>query len=57
MLYSHVVKKLVRQSFEHVNNQRWDELLKAVAPNVHHRFAGADFGAVGVSSEDAHGVR
>jgi hypothetical protein len=41
MLYSHVVKKLVRQSFEHVNNQRWDELLKAVAPNVHHRFAGA----------------
>jgi pyruvate/2-oxoglutarate dehydrogenase complex dihydrolipoamide dehydrogenase (E3) component len=23
------------QSFDHVNNHRWDELLKAVAPNVH----------------------
>jgi hypothetical protein len=28
MLYSYVVKKLVRQSFDHVNNRRWDELLK-----------------------------
>ena len=41
MLYSYFVKKLVRQSFDHVNNHRWDELLKPVAPNVHHRFAGA----------------
>jgi hypothetical protein len=41
MLYSYFVKKLVRQSFENVNNHRYDELLKAVAPNVHHRFAGA----------------
>ena len=39
MLYSYFVKKLVRQSFDHVNNHRWDELLKPVAPNVHHRFA------------------
>ena len=41
MLYSYIVKKLIRQSFDHVNNHRWDELLKPVAPNVHHRFAGA----------------
>jgi SnoaL-like domain len=41
MLYSYFVKKVVRQSFDHVNNQRWDELPKPVAPNVHHRFAGA----------------
>jgi ketosteroid isomerase-like protein len=41
MLYSYVVEKLIRQSFDHVNNHRWDELLKVVAPNVHHRFAGA----------------
>jgi hypothetical protein len=41
MLYSYVVKRLIRQSFENVNNHNYDELLKAVAPNVHHRFAGA----------------
>jgi SnoaL-like domain len=41
MLYSYFVKKLIRQSFEDVNNHRYDELLKAIAPNVHHRFAGA----------------
>ena len=41
MLYSYFVKKLIRQSFDHVNHHRWDELLKAVVPNVHHRFAGA----------------
>jgi hypothetical protein len=41
MLYSYFVKRLIGQSFDHVNNHRWDELLKAVAPNIHHRFAGA----------------
>ena len=41
MLYSYFVKKLIRQSFDHVNNHRWDELLKGVAPNIHHRFGGA----------------
>lgn len=35
MLYSYFVKKLVRQSFDHVNSHRWDKLLKPVAPNVH----------------------
>jgi hypothetical protein len=41
MLYSYFVKKLIRQGFDHVNNHRWDELLKPVAPNVHHRFGSA----------------
>ena len=41
MLYSYVVKKLIRQSFENVNNHNYDELLKAVESSVHHRFAGA----------------
>src|SRR5215831_5312514 len=41
MLYSALVKKLVRQSFDHVNHHRWEALLKSVAPNVHHRFGGA----------------
>ena len=41
MLYSYIVKKLIRQSFDHLNNHRWDELLKAVAPNVHQRVPGA----------------
>jgi ketosteroid isomerase-like protein len=41
MLYSRVVKRLIRQSFDHVNSRRWDELLKVVAPNIHHRFGGA----------------
>ena len=41
MLYSYIVKKRIRQTFEHVNNHRWDEVLKPVAPNVHHRSAGA----------------
>jgi hypothetical protein len=35
MLYSDIVKKRIRQSFDHLNNRRWDEVLKAVAPNVH----------------------
>jgi hypothetical protein len=41
MLYSYFVKKSIRQSFDHVNEHRWDEVLKAVAPNVHHRLPGA----------------
>jgi hypothetical protein len=36
-----LVGKRVRQSFENVNNHNYDELLEAVAPHVHHRFAGA----------------
>ena len=39
MLYSYIVKIEIRKTFDHVNNHRWDEVLKPVAPNVHHRFA------------------
>lgn len=41
MLYSSIVKKQIRQSFDHVNNHRWDEAVKAVAPHVHHRVSDA----------------
>jgi ketosteroid isomerase-like protein len=41
MLYSHFVERSIRQSFDHVNNHRWDEALNAVAPHVHHRVFGA----------------
>ena len=40
MLYSYIVKKKIGQTFEHVNNHRWDEAVEAVAPNVHHRVSG-----------------
>src|SRR6266567_4478432 len=55
MLYSYVVKKLVRESFENVNNHRYDELLQAVAPNVHHRFAGAH--SIGGERHDKEAMR
>lgn len=41
MLYSYFVAKSIRQSFDDVNTHRWDEVLKAVAPKVHHRLPGA----------------
>jgi ketosteroid isomerase-like protein len=41
MLYSYFVEKSIRQSFDHVNNHRWNEAVKAVAPRVHHRVSGA----------------
>ena len=40
MLYSSIVKKQIRQSFDHVNNHRWGAV-KAVAPHVHHRVSDA----------------
>jgi ketosteroid isomerase-like protein len=55
MLYSYFVKKLIRQSFEDVNDHRYDELLKAVAPNVHHRFAGAH--SIGGERHDKEAMR
>jgi len=54
-LYSYVVKRLVRQSFENVNNHNYDELLKAVAPHVHHRFAGAH--SIGGERHDKEAMR
>ncbi|NOJ39187.1 nuclear transport factor 2 family protein [Bradyrhizobium australiense] len=41
MLYSYIVKKEIRKTFDHVNNHRWDDAVKAVAPDVHHRVSGA----------------
>jgi ketosteroid isomerase-like protein len=41
MIYSSIVKSRIRQSFDHVNSHRWDELMNSIAPNVHHRFLGA----------------
>ena len=55
MLYHYFVKQLIRQSLEHVNNRRWDELLKSVAPKVHHRFAGAH--AIGGERHDKETLR
>ena len=40
MLYSYIVKKEIRKTFDHVNNHRWDEAVKAVVPHVHHRVSG-----------------
>ena len=55
MVYSYAVKKLIRQSFENVNNHNYDELLKAVALNVHHRFAGAH--SIGGERHDKEAMR
>ena len=32
--------KMIGKRFDNITSRHWDELLKAVAPNVHHRFAG-----------------
>jgi ketosteroid isomerase-like protein len=55
MIYSYFVEKLVRQSFDHVNDHRWDELLKSVAPNVHHRFGGSH--SIGGERHDKEAMR
>jgi ketosteroid isomerase-like protein len=55
MPYSRLIKKLIRRSFDDVNNHNYDELLKAVAPNVHHRFAGAH--SIGGERHDKEAMR
>jgi ketosteroid isomerase-like protein len=55
MLYSHFVEKSIRQSFDHINNHRWDDALKAVAPRVHHRVSGAH--ALGGERHDKESLR
>lgn len=40
MIYSSIVKSKIRQTFEHVNNQRWDEATAALRRNVRHRVSG-----------------
>jgi ketosteroid isomerase-like protein len=39
-MYSYIVKTKIRQTFDDVNNHRWDEAVTAVAPHVHHRVSG-----------------
>jgi len=55
MLYSAIVKKRIRQSFDQVNDHRWDELLGSIAPGVHHRFLGAH--AIGGERHDKETLR
>lgn len=40
MLYGYIVKKKIKQTFDHVNNHNWDEAVKAVSPHVLHRVSG-----------------
>ena len=55
MLYRSIVKKRIRQSFDHVNNRRWDELMNSIAPRVHHRFGGVH--AIGGERHDSETLR
>jgi ketosteroid isomerase-like protein len=55
MIYSALVKSRIRQSFDHVNNHRFDELLNSIAPTVHHRFLGAH--AIGGERHDKDTLR
>jgi ketosteroid isomerase-like protein len=55
MLYQAIVKRRIRQSFEQVNNHRWDELMRSIAPDVHHRFGGAH--AIGGERHDRETLR
>jgi ketosteroid isomerase-like protein len=55
MLYSYFVEKSIRQSFNHINNHRWDEVVKAVVLNVHHRVSGAH--ALGGERHDKESLR
>ena len=55
MLYSAIVKNEIRKTFNHVNNHRWDEAVKAVAPHVHHRVSGAH--ALGGERHDKKAMR
>ena len=55
MLYGYIVEKEIRKTFDHVNNHRWDEAVKAVAPHVHHRVSGAH--ALGGERHDKKAMR
>ena len=55
MLYQAIVKRKIRQSFEDVNNHRWDELMRSIAPDVHHRFGGVH--AIGGERHDRETLR
>ena len=55
MLYSSIVKTRIRQSFDPVNDHRWDDLLGSIAPAVDHRFLGAH--AIGGERHDRETLR
>ena len=55
MLYSSIVKKRIRQSFDQVNDRRWDELMESITPGVHHRFGGVH--AIGGERHDRETLR
>jgi ketosteroid isomerase-like protein len=55
MLYSYIVEKEIRKTVDHVNNHRWDEAVKAVAPHVLHRVSGAH--ALGGERHDKDALR
>ena len=55
MIYDRIVKYKIRQSFDQVNDQRIEELLGSIAPNVHHRFLGAH--AIGGERHDRDTLR
>ena len=55
MIYKRIVKSRIRQSFDQVNGQRWDELIGSIAPNVYHRFGGTH--AIGGQRHDRDTLR
>jgi ketosteroid isomerase-like protein len=55
MIYSYFAEKLARQSFANVQNRNYDEVLKALAPNVTHYFAGDH--ALGGTRHERESVR
>ena len=55
MLYRSIVKKRIRQSFDLVNNRRWDDLMNSITPRVHHRFGGRH--AIGGERHDRETLR
>lgn len=55
MIYSYFVKQLARQTFANVQNHNYDEVMKAIAPNVTHHFAGDH--ALGGTRHDAEALR
>lgn len=40
MIYSYIVEKAIRQSFDDVNNHRWDDAVKGLSSNAYHRVSG-----------------
>lgn len=51
-MYNYIVKQLVKKSFGLVNERRFDELVKGMALNVRHSFAG-DHAMGGVRNDQA----